>query len=594
MASVLVLVLLAGCQLATAKSERVRGDWSRGEKLGQAIINQPPALATDAAGQVFVLWVGEAPNEGLDEAARVMRQHALHLAHLDESGRLILWRELPIQVERPTDVQILAGRLGYLHILWLDRLDGVIHLFHAGIQPDGGLLSEPERITLPSRADAGVDSFAVGMDPEGQLDLLLAVPEAGEAGLYHARLDAHGALLSESQRIHTAGHEPALRYGRDGRMHVIWMETPDYGERQIYYAPFDRTARALGEAVLLDAFSLPLGLVAQRPALGLIRDRGQVFWSIERRGGGLTSPAAWAYWLSFPLDEPQAVSQRQPVLIPDSLHPPLASMRSAFQIEQLASASPDAPSARFIYMPTTNEGHLDELAVAFAAQLSGRTRSTIQIALTLWEPQALRGYQIAARTNTSSLNPALLMDRNRNLHLAWIDTAGFGAFDVYYASTADAVVAELNRVTPQDVAASILTFLWGVAQSLSFLPLALVWMFVPVLLMVVYVMVRAEGRLDHQGPRAILILGIGLYVIFKYLFQPNWLAALPLPYGMAGPAADVVLFATPFVISGVAGVCTWLYARRHETASMFSGFAMFAVCDALLTVLIYVPGILAE
>ena len=72
-AAVLALVagLLTGCQLANAKSERVEVAWSRGSRLGQAVTNDRPGLALDAAtGARYAAWAGRAPGEAAPAAQR--------------------------------------------------------------------------------------------------------------------------------------------------------------------------------------------------------------------------------------------------------------------------------------------------------------------------------------------------------------------------------------------------------------------------------------------------------------------------------------------------------------------------------------------
>ena len=585
---------LTGCQLTDPKSERVRVDWSRGEKLGRAVVNARPSLTQDSAGQIYLLWGGQAPEETPETGSSRSGRQALHFALLDRDGQVVAERDLAIEVDRPTAVEALASAPGFVHVFWLDQLDGATHLFHAGVDSAGEIVLGPSRIPTQAGPGSLVDSFALGLNPQGDVDLFMAIREWEQAGIYHLRLSETNGVLTDLRQVRSLGYGPSFRYDGAGGVHLTWLETPDYGERRLYYATFDSDSRTLGEPALVHEFPLPLGLVARRPAIGLVSDQVYVFWSVERRGGGLSRPAASSYYVSFPMGQPSADAEIQPVLIPGLTQLKHQPTTSVFAVSQVASAIEDLPSARFVYMPSTTEGNLDELAVAFSTQLSGRTQNTVQVVLTLWDESGLLGYQIAAKTHTSSLNPTLIVDENRDLHLAWIDTAGFGAYDVYYASTADAVERHLNRVTPQDVAAAVFGVVWGVGQSFSFLPLMLVWGFLPLVLLVAYVMIRAESRLDRMAPKAVLVASALVYTLCKFLFRPGWLAALPLPYGTLTSVTNLVSFAMPVVISGLAGVCTWLYARRSETASLFSAFAVFAVCDALLTVLIYVPGILAE
>ncbi|MFH1086201.1 MAG: hypothetical protein V1772_10620, partial [Chloroflexota bacterium] len=484
-----------------------------------------------------------------------------------------------------------------VQVFWLDSLDGAVQLFHAVVDSAGQVRLAPQRLALPGDGLAiggAVDSYAVGANPSGTVDVFIATREGRQAGLYHARLDRAGQSVAAPQRLRPSGYAPAVAYGREGLAHLVWLDVPDYGERVLYYATLGHDPGQLAHLTLMQRFPVPIGLVAHRPAVGLTGDTVHVFWSVERRGGGLTPPSAWAAFVSFPRGQPEAASAAMPVLVGATAHPALQAAPSLFPVAQLAPAVQERGVSDFVYQPAAAPTNEDDLAVAYAAQLQGRTKSTIQIALTVWRDGALVGYQIAAKTSAISLQPVLVADAQRDLHLAWIDTAGFGVYDVYYASTADAVEAQLNRVTAEDALSALLAVAWSIAQSLSFLPLALIWMFLPLVAMVVYVLIEPEGRLDRTGPRVMLIVSMVLYVVGKYLFRPSWLAALPLPAGISQGAANMVLYAAPLVISGLAALLLVLYVRRHETPSMFAAFLVFALGDALLTVLLYVPGILAE
>jgi len=192
------------------------------------------------------------------------------------------------------------------------------------------------------------------------------------------------------------------------------------------------------------------------------------------------------------------------------------------------------------------------------------------------------------------MRPVFFEDAQGDLHLAWIDVAGFGVYEVYYASTSAEARANLNRLTAQDVLASAFNFLWGIVQALSFFPIILVWIFVPLLVIILYSFLRVEGDLARLGPRIMLVVSLLLYTIFKYLFRPNWLAALPLPPNLSPGLSDALIYTAPLLISGLATVATILYIKRREYPSLLPSFGFFVACDALLTLLIYVPGIVAE
>jgi len=67
-----------------------------------------------------------------------------------------------------------------------------------------------------------------------------------------------------------------------------------------------------------------------------------------------------------------------------------------------------------------------------------------------------------------------------------------------------------------------------------------------------------------------------------------------LPRGTPAGVANVLIYLAPVLITAVAAALTWLYVKRRPYASLLPTFGIFALSDALLTLLVYVPGILAE
>ncbi|MEA3408556.1 MAG: hypothetical protein U9R48_10855, partial [Chloroflexota bacterium] len=571
----LSLGAVAGCQLVEERSRRGSFDWSRGQKLGQAALNNRPALEVDeATGEIYVAWIAA---EG--ETSR------LHFVHLDSAGHILLRRDLPFRVSAPSKLQLAASEEGELHVAWMDGLGEERSLFWARM---GEQASPPVQISPPGVL---VDSYAMARGGGEGVHAFWGVAEGEGQGLYYTPLTGDDA--GDSFVLRERGFAPGFRVDPRGAMHVVWREEPSFSECSIYYATFDGQKVALRDPHELVAFSAPLGVVIHGPELGLTHDRAYVFWSSEVRGGGMSRPMAESYYVTFPLGQPQVGQRPQNIRLPAMRDPSYEVVDSVFNVHQLAPAGALA-GASFVYMPSAVRVPEEALAVAFAVELVGRTRSIVQPVLTIWGEGAMQGYQVVSKTRNVSLRPSLLADAGKDLHLVWIDSAGFGTYDVYYASTAPAVRAHLNRVTGRDVMAAVFDFAWALAQAASFFPLLFAWIFMPLALIAIYSFIRAEGSLALWGPRIVLALSILLYVAFKYLFQPNWLGGLPLPRCLPLRISNVLMYAAPFAIAGLAGGITWLHARQRERASLFPTFLVFVVSDTLLTLLIYVPGILAE
>ena len=583
LAVVLGSSLLVGCQLTNARSERASDDWSRGENLGQAAIKDSIGMAVTPSGETtYLVWVAEHKAEDTQ---------FLHFVHLDKSGEMLAEHDLKIGVDDPNAVQIVADDRDNLHLTWVARLADVRRLFYARLDKEGHLSSYPKPISLP---DASVDSYAMGPNADGGIDVFWSAREGSQAGFYHVRLGSWGDIVAGNLDLQRPGFDPTFCNDRGGTLHLAWYEEPDYGERSIYYDTFDSQERILGTPSKIASFPSPMGTVAYGPSLGLDENGVYVFWSRERRGGGLSITSAESFYVAFPLGRPDLAGERRQVHIPSLLHPQYERIESPINVRELATGGQSLSPAQFVYLAAPNEGQRSELAVAFAVQLTGRSQSIIQIALTLWADGGLRGYQIIGKTSNASLRPVLRGDAHEDLHTAWIDTAGFGAFDVYHASTAPAIKSRLNRLTGQDLLAGLIEVSWGMLQGLSFIPIALAWAIMPFALIAIYLFLRVEGDLSRLGPRIMLVVAILAYVGTKFLFRPSWLAALPLPRRLPDDVANVITFATPFLVSGLATALTWLYIKRKEFASLLPSFGLFTLCDAVITLLIYVPGVMAE
>ena len=578
---VVVSGILAGCG-TPLRSERASADWSRGVLLGQAGLNAPVAMASTVGGDTVLAWVG-APGD--DDAV------ALHLVQVDVAGQVVVDHDLAFPAENPTQVGLAPAGSGELHIFWIDKEGDIRRLLYSRLDAAGNALYAPEPI---SPLGIAVSSYTLLPGDDGQVHIFWSCEEGDLAGLYYSRLGVDGARLADNATLQSKGYDAAACVDRDGEIHLVWSQRPDYGERAVYYARFDPDAEALVSPRQLALYAAPLGIVAHSPEIGLARDDVYVFWALERRGGGVSNPSADSYFMVFPQDRPELVIRPERLVIPADNHPDLDEWDTGLPVRDLAAVPDGVLPSTFVYLASASRTHEDVLPVAYAVQIDGRTKSTVQIVLAVWRDGEILGYQIAGKTANFSGQPRLLADGRGNLNLAWLDTAGFGTFDVYYASTAEAMRSDANRLTGRDVGSAVLSVLWGVAQAVGMLPIAFIWLFLPLILVVIYVFLRAESDMAERGPRVMLVVAAVLYTTCKYLFQPNWLAALPLPRQLSAGAANAFMYAVPVVISLLAAGITVLYIRRRQYASLLPSFLVFVAADALVTLLLYVPGILAE
>jgi hypothetical protein len=293
------------------------------------------------------------------------------------------------------------------------------------------------------------------------------------------------------------------------------------------------------------------------------------------------------------MDHPEQASAPGQVLIPALNRPAYSTVTSLGQERQLAGLDAEAPVGTFVYLPATPQAHLDELAVSLAVELQARTSDTVQIALMVWSAGEIKGYQIAGKTTSGSLKSALAVDAQNTLHLAWITTAGFGAYDVYYASTDPQARATLNRIMFSDITAFLLRLGWALLGSMSFFPVAFMWITVPLALASVFLFIRAEGDLVRRPSQIMLAVAVLVYLLLKYLTEPSWLVLVQLP-GIALWLSNLLGAIAPLLVAGLAALVTWRLIHRLEYKSLFRTFVLFAAWDTLFTLLLYMPILLVE
>jgi hypothetical protein len=574
-------LMLTSCQLMNEKSLRASRDWSRGQRVGQAALNSEVGLAVSPSGEdIYVTWIAQEEDRSL-----------LRYARLDASSRVLLSRDLRISTNVPSSINLLLDEDRRLHMTWLDRLADDYRLFYVALDTSGELVTYPGPL---SPDGLGVSEYAVGLKRGDAPEVLwTAYEEEGEGqGLYHARIDSEGQATGTRLLLPGPVMDISFRTDREGTVHLAWQERPTYGRHYLYYATLDRDGR-LSEPAEISSFPVVTGMIGRRPVVGLADGDVYLYWSLERRGGGLTPPSATSYYVAFPLGRPDLMSAPQPVVIPSALSPRYAPDRSSFNLRQTAQSDEAAFPSEFIYLPSSIRSHEQELATAWSVQLSGRRRENMQIVLTLWSQGELEGYQVVGKSRSSSLRPVLVEDDTRNLHLAWIDTAGFGRYDIYYASTAAEARARMNRVSAHDVLVAGANVLWAFVQALGFLPLAFIWFVVPLGVMSIFLFITAESGLDRRGPRIMLVVSIVIYLLFKYLTANYWLGAFQMP-SLPRALLNLLSFVTPIAIVSLASIVTWFYIKRREFTSLLQAFAVFAGLDTMITLLVYVPGLLIE
>jgi hypothetical protein len=173
-----MLLILAGCDITSDRSDKPSPDWSRGLRVGVASINQPAALQVDGEGHAHLVW-----HAGTEEASK------LQYAQLDDQAQIVVERDLDIPLSDPERPQLLLDRQRNMHLAWLAGEDGEKGLFHFLLGYDGEALSEPTRLSPPGKE---VEGYQMCLGQEGRVEVFWSAEE----GIVYLGLDERGEVIS--------------------------------------------------------------------------------------------------------------------------------------------------------------------------------------------------------------------------------------------------------------------------------------------------------------------------------------------------------------------------------------------------------------
>jgi hypothetical protein len=375
------------------------------------------------------------------------------------------------------------------------------------------------------------------------------------------------------------------------RTHLTWLTRAGFSARDVYYATLQDGEITPPEGHRITSFQYAESATYQPPAIGLDSERVYLIWSVQNLGGGLTPTAADTYYVTFPFGEPHPLDASN-VKLPLDHRPTYEAHTSSYQYAELAPLSPDVFSTDFINAPAVVQRQEDELPIAVSLIIESASKEFMQLAMMVFEDGEPVGYQLANETSNASVLPTLVADFDANLHLAWLDTAGFRTYKVYYATTAPEAKEWLDRVTVEDVGRDAADLAWGILSAIGFLPLTLMWNAPAVVWLVLfYVFVRQE-YLDELGAKIGLGIAFAVYIVVKTLFLPGLLAGgTPFVYIVPEAMAPLMSTLIPISILVLALIGLVIYLRRPtgEAPSLFKAYLVFALIDSGLTAILYAP-----
>jgi len=565
---------LAGCQVETTRTPKVLPEWSRGQQLGFAALNQPVHIVSEG-DRVHAIWVAAETN-------------ALQYVRLNAAGQADVDQQLAVPTSHPSNVQLLLNADGSLCALWTDNPGFPRAIFVARLDPRGELLTAPTQI---SPAGAQVADFEAKTGQSGQHYVFWAdeIPSAG--GLHYLRLDGNGTLEEPDRLLVARGESPTASIAADGMLHLGWVVEPESRISDVYYGVFDPAKGHLNRQTRVASYKTATGLVSYPPSISLDETTVYLFWSLEQRGGGLGPGEARSYYVAFPLSQP---GQADPIeiVIPSAARPAYTSVKGELPYQHLASTEAGWPTL-VLYMPSALPSQGAETGVFFIGEVATQRQSSRQVVWAIYRDGQPVGYQLPTDAD-GSLRPTAAVDEDGNVHLVWLVAAGFGRYQVFYASTSTAARMALDQVSLQDRVLAVLDLLWNLAPALGFFPpVFLLWTFASLVWIILFYFIKVEGGLDRRPAQIALVVSIVLYLCSKIFLLPAPLFYAPFQDRLPANLQFIPVLGTPIVTLLLALAAIAVYQRRRDHSSLLAVYLIFVVTDALLSLVIYVPRWLA-
>jgi hypothetical protein len=406
----------------------------------------------------------------------------------------------------------------------------------------------------------------------------------GQAGIYHITLSAAGETQSEPVLLVEGGENVSVQVDQKGKFHLVWRTKPGTSEESIYYASFDSEQDGLSQPEEMIKLRLRPGQSVQCVDVGMDNDTGYVMWVIQD-ARNVDSSAQYAF---FPLEIPRQKKIRDLELEVGGNPLSLRAVRG--QRETLLVAltetimTEDGPQLQIgVIILSGEQTSGDQVWVPVRNRVSGNLRlvdsrleNSVDNSLAVqsdWPDQ----YLVTA-SERPSLHPSLVIDTQGNFHLTWLETGGFGVYQVAYASTSLAVKESYNRPTLWDVTDRALNLAMQFFMAVGLTPvLAIYWSLAPLGWLLLYLLFSGREHLTTPKTWAAFGISVLLEIISTYLIYPH-----------RGGMPPALQWSAPLATAAVALLLAMLYLRRQDEKPLFGTFFVFAVIHGVLQVMCFV------
>lgn len=584
---------------------RAAEEWSRGRLLGVTPVNNAVDVQAAPGGGAVLAWVD------LDDR--------LHVARLGTRGQIVLDRTPGLGADLPREPHFLVGPEGEIHLVWRETGERRSLLMYARLDDAAAVQVGPLPLSLPgdhARSPCLAFNFRGGIE----------VFWTGRSGVYHVALDGQGEGQGEPVLLVEGGQDVSLQVDQEGILHLAWLRDTGPNKKAIYYTSLDPEGSDLSQPEELGQVFLRAGQRIETLVMGIDNDTGYVLWVIQ----DLREVSSSAQYAFFPLEIPRQKRVRD--LRVDGGGNPLSPGPVRRQYETLLVAmtetvmTPDGPQLQIGVIALRREGPpaYDTYArVGKQGSMVERTepggqlpaRLSKVLICSLWSIENWPGQRLLSSGGTMrvlpssalptaggctpsaagvvqedwpedhyvvtasarpSLKPSLAVDAQRNLHLTWLETGGFGVYRVAYASTAPGVRRAYDALTLWDVVNGAMGVAMQLFMALGLAPLlAIVWSLLPLMWLIGYHMVTGYENVTAPGAWVAFGVSVLLEVVSTYLISP---------YRSSLPAT--LYWTLPLATAAVALALAVLVLRKRRERSLFGGFFVFALTHGFLQVAI--------
>ncbi|WHE06594.1 hypothetical protein PGH24_10660 [Thermoanaerobacterium thermosaccharolyticum] len=206
-----------------------------------------------------------------------------------------------------------------------------------------------------------------------------------------------------------------------------------------------------------------------------------------------------------------------------------------------------------------------------------------EIIYSKWKNGKIESSKLATRTRTWAGMPKICSTKYGNF-ITWIESDGFGKYDVYASSTTYVYKNVLNKVRPIDKQYALSTLIQKSAVSLLIGLILVLALSLPAYVWFVMIMLFEPKRFKNDSIFSFYI-GTIVYMIMKYFFYPPHSVKMSLD-AVFGSYSLIVI---PFIFTLISLGFVKIYYGKGKFNSNFGAFSFMVIIDAILTNLFYGP-----